>query len=108
MMNFVESSAGWIAARIQTIGAGFDPEVLSLPGGSIIAAFLWLYAGAALRMKRGVPRQAARGRTDPHGGLRRLSRAPLRGPRAASISVRMDFSRIEGSSCASPFSPLRS
>lgn len=55
MMNFVESGAGWIAARIQTIGAGFDPEVLSLPGGSVIAAFLWLYAGAALRMKRGVP-----------------------------------------------------
>lgn len=59
MMNFVESGAGWIAARIQAISAGFDPEMLSLPGGSVIAAFLWLYAGAAHRLKRGVPRKPA-------------------------------------------------
>jgi hypothetical protein len=48
MMNFIESSAGRIAARIQSIGGTFDPEVLSLPGGSIIAIVLWLYAASTL------------------------------------------------------------
>ena len=51
-MNFIESSAGRIAARIQSIGVGFDPEVLSLPGGSAIAVFLWLYASAVMSLKR--------------------------------------------------------
>ena len=46
MMNFIESSAGRIAARIQSIGVNFDPDVLSLPGGSALAVFLWLYANA--------------------------------------------------------------
>ncbi len=52
MMNFIESSAGRIAARIQSIGVSFDPEVLSLPGGSAIAVFLWLYASAMVTLKR--------------------------------------------------------
>jgi hypothetical protein len=52
MMNFIESSAGRIAARIQSIGVGFDPEVLSLPGGSAIALFLWLYASTVMSLKR--------------------------------------------------------
>jgi hypothetical protein len=47
MMSFIESSAGRIASRIQRIGAGFDPEVLSLPGGSVIALAMWIYAGIA-------------------------------------------------------------
>ncbi len=51
-MDFIESSAGRIAARIQTIGAGFDPEVLSLPGGSLIAAFFWIYASVMTTFKR--------------------------------------------------------
>jgi hypothetical protein len=51
-MNFIESSAGRIAARIQSIGVGFDPEVLSLPGGSAIAVFLWLYASTVMSLKR--------------------------------------------------------
>lgn len=55
MMNFMESSAGRIAARIQSIGAGFDPEVLSLPGGSLIAALLWLYASVMMTLKRPPP-----------------------------------------------------
>ena len=55
MIDFIESSAGRIAAQIQTIGASFNPEVLSLPGGSVIAAVLWLYAGTKLTMRRGVP-----------------------------------------------------
>jgi hypothetical protein len=48
MMNFIESNAGRIAARIQSISGNFDPEVLSLPGGSIIAILLWLYAASTL------------------------------------------------------------
>jgi hypothetical protein len=48
MMSFIESNAGRIAARIQSIGGNFNPEVLSLPGGSIIAILLWLYAASTL------------------------------------------------------------
>jgi hypothetical protein len=48
MMNFIESGAGRIAARIQSIGGSFDPEVLSLPGGSIIAILLWVYAAGTM------------------------------------------------------------
>jgi len=52
MLDFIESNAGRIAARLQTIGAGFDPEVLALPGGSIMAVVLWLHAGAVQTWKR--------------------------------------------------------
>jgi hypothetical protein len=52
MMNFIESSAGRIATGIQSIGAGFDPEVLSLPGGSVIALAMWIYAGIAHSVER--------------------------------------------------------
>jgi hypothetical protein len=53
MLNFIESSAGRIAARIQSISANFDPDVLSLPGGSVLAVFWWLYANALVSLKRG-------------------------------------------------------
>jgi hypothetical protein len=56
MINFIESSAGRIAARIQSIGGSFDPEVLSLPGGSIIAVCLWLYASTVVSAKRSAAR----------------------------------------------------
>jgi len=52
MNEFIASSAGRIAARIHSIGGGFDPEVLSLPGGSIIAVCLWLYASTRVTLKR--------------------------------------------------------
>jgi hypothetical protein len=55
MNAFIESSAGRIAAQIQHVGASFDPEVLSLPGGSIIAVLLWLYASTRLTLKRRAP-----------------------------------------------------
>ena len=57
MMNFIESSAGRIAARIQTFGNNFDPEVLSLPGGTIIAILLCLYATTMFSLNRAPPRQ---------------------------------------------------
>jgi cytochrome c553 len=52
MLNFIESNAGRIATRIQSIGAGFDPEVLALPGGSVIALLLWAYSGVAVSLER--------------------------------------------------------
>jgi hypothetical protein len=55
MTKFIESSAGRVAARIQAIGAGFDPEVLSLPGGSLIAVLLWLYAATVASLHRAPP-----------------------------------------------------
>jgi len=55
MNEFIASSAGRIAARIHSIGGGFDPEVLSLPGGSIIAVCLWLYASTRVSLKREGP-----------------------------------------------------
>jgi hypothetical protein len=57
MMNFIESSAGRIAARMQTVGGSFNPDVLSLPGGTIIAVLLCLYASAMFSMNRAQPRQ---------------------------------------------------
>jgi hypothetical protein len=54
MINLVES-AGRVAARIGAFGAGFDPEVLSLPGGSFIAVLLWLYAATAANLHRHAP-----------------------------------------------------
>jgi hypothetical protein len=57
MMNSIESGAGWIVARVQSIGSSFDPEVLSLPGGSIIAILLWLYAASTMvALNRAQPR----------------------------------------------------
>jgi hypothetical protein len=55
MNAFIESNAGRIAAQIHNVGASFDPEVLSLPGGSIIAVLLWLYASTRLTLKRRAP-----------------------------------------------------
>jgi hypothetical protein len=55
MINLMES-AGRVAARIQAIGAGFDPEVLSLPGGGLIALLWWLYAAAVAKGHRAAPR----------------------------------------------------
>jgi len=44
MMERLESCAARIAARIQHASADMDPEILQLPGGSVIATLLWLYA----------------------------------------------------------------
>jgi len=36
-----------LAAKIQVVGANFDPEILQWPGGGLIAPLLWLYATIA-------------------------------------------------------------
>jgi hypothetical protein len=55
MMHFIESTAGRLATQIQSIGASFDPELLSLPGGSLIALGLWAYSGIARSRHRDAP-----------------------------------------------------
>jgi hypothetical protein len=55
MQKFIDSNGGRIAARILGIGRHFDPEVLSLPGGSIIAVLLWAYANAMPALRRTLP-----------------------------------------------------
>ena len=42
------SWAARILVRIQIVTANLDPEVLQWPGGSLIAAFFWLYGTARL------------------------------------------------------------
>jgi hypothetical protein len=46
MKWFIELGAVRMDAAIQNVCANVDFDVLSLPGGSLIAVFLWLYAGA--------------------------------------------------------------
>jgi hypothetical protein len=52
MKQLIELGAVRIGAAIQNIGAKVDFEVLSLPGGSLIAVLLWLYASAIASMRR--------------------------------------------------------
>jgi hypothetical protein len=59
MKQLIESGAARIAAGIQSVGASFDFEVLSLPGGSLIAILLWLYASARGTVKRTAPKPRA-------------------------------------------------
>lgn len=58
MMNFIESSAGRIANRIHSVGTAFDPEVLALPGGSLIALVLWAYKSIVLSTRGAAARAA--------------------------------------------------
>lgn len=51
-MQRIESYAARIAVRIQKVGAGVDPELLQLPGGSVIATLLWLYVKSADRFRK--------------------------------------------------------
>ena len=46
MNQFIDLGAVRIGAVIQNVYANVDFEVLSLPGGSLIAVFHWLYATA--------------------------------------------------------------
>jgi 3-hydroxyacyl-CoA dehydrogenase len=46
MKQFIELGAGRMGAAIQNVCANVDFEVLSLPGGSLIAVLLWLHATA--------------------------------------------------------------
>lgn len=52
MKQLIESGAVRIGAVIQGVSANVDSDVLSLPGGSLIAVLLWLYASAAGSVRR--------------------------------------------------------
>jgi hypothetical protein len=65
MLNLIESTAGRIVTQIHSIGASFDPEVLSLPGGSLIALGLMAYSGIVRSMHREAPRREAPRREAP-------------------------------------------
>ena len=52
MKQLIESGAVRIGAAIQNVCANVDFDVLSLPGGSLIAVLLWFYASAAGSIRR--------------------------------------------------------
>lgn len=57
MREFIESAAARIAAGMQSVGANFDYEVLSLPGGTWLAVLLWVYASTLAAAKRVAPKR---------------------------------------------------
>jgi hypothetical protein len=63
MKQFIEFGAVWIGAALQDVCANVDFEVLSLPGGSLIAVLLWLYATAMGPIRRAATKVHAAGST---------------------------------------------
>lgn len=52
MKQLLEVGAVLICTAIQKVCVNLEVEILSLPGGSVIAVLLWLGAGAAAHMRR--------------------------------------------------------
>ena len=52
MRDQIESYAARLAVRIQSAGADLDPDILQLPGGSVIATLLWLYAKGSTALRK--------------------------------------------------------
>jgi len=52
MKDQIESCAARFVLRIQNVGAEVNAEVLQLPGGSVIATLLWLYAKGAVAFRK--------------------------------------------------------
>ena len=52
MKKQIESYAARIAASLQNVSADMDPEILQLPGGSVIATLLWLYAKGTVAFRK--------------------------------------------------------
>ncbi len=48
----LQTCAAQIAMRIQNASAEMDPELLQLPGGSVIATLLWLYMKGAGALRK--------------------------------------------------------
>jgi hypothetical protein len=63
MKQLIELGAVRIGAAIQNVCANVDFDVLSLPGGSLIAVLLWFYASAAGSIRRATTRVRAPGTT---------------------------------------------
>ncbi len=43
MKQLIDTYAARLTAGVHSLGVGLDPDVLMLPGGSVIALALWLY-----------------------------------------------------------------
>jgi hypothetical protein len=52
MLQQIESYAARIAVRIQHLGSEVDPELLQLPGGSVIATLMWLYTKGTVVLRK--------------------------------------------------------
>lgn len=52
MKEQLQSCAARIAAGIHNVSSDMDPEVLQLPGGSVIATLLWLYAKGSVAFRK--------------------------------------------------------
>lgn len=52
MREQIESYAARIAASLQNVSADMDPDILQLPGGSVIATLLWLYAKGTIVLRK--------------------------------------------------------
>lgn len=52
MKEQFQSYAARVAMRLQNVGAQVDPDLLQLPGGSLIATLLWLYAKGVVVFRR--------------------------------------------------------
>jgi hypothetical protein len=63
MQQFIELAAVRVGAAIQNVCANLDFEVLSLPGGSVIALLLWIYAIAMNSIRRAAAQVHASGAT---------------------------------------------
>jgi hypothetical protein len=79
MKDFLESGTAWITAHVQSLGADFDPEILSWPGGSLIAALLWFYARITAAATRAQGRRLAAPLRNCAAGTRQECR--VSGPR---------------------------
>jgi hypothetical protein len=73
MRKWVEFSMSRMTAEFQRIGADVDPEVLSWPGGCLIAAAVYLYMTAANLARDVVDR---RGRREHHQIMQRPEEPP--------------------------------
>jgi hypothetical protein len=71
MKQLIESGAVRMGAVIQNVCANVDFDVLSLPGGSLIAILLWIYASA------GVPRLCCAARLPRGQRISERSRSPM-------------------------------
>jgi len=78
MKQLIELGAVRIGAAIQNVCANVDFEVLSLPGGSLIAVLLWLYAIAMGSVRRAATQVRASGsRIDARGVAEWIRLLPL-------------------------------
>jgi hypothetical protein len=96
MKQFIELGAVRIGAAIQNVGAKVDFEVLSLPGGSLIAVLLWLNASAM-----GSIRRACLRRMPQHGTIHdSLYKVFSFGLFARTSPVVCDFALVRTSGCS--------